>query len=152
MYESGWKFIHGNNPSVMPCHAASISSSHWRGSRQHGPLKHWYPTISINSIITQKTIMWNITWPVNETELLQKYKCMCEYEGNCTNHIKSRSIGLTCNVIKSYKASWIFVTSIKLLRWNRHIYDAISPTIFHEIAKQDKNEHSLYPKWKGTKL
>jgi len=30
----------------------------WRW-KQHRPLEQWYPTITVNNIITQKTIMWN---------------------------------------------------------------------------------------------
>jgi len=28
--------------------------------RQHGPLKHWYPTTALHSITTQKTSTWTL--------------------------------------------------------------------------------------------
>jgi len=35
-------------------------TSPWRW-RQHGPLKHWYPTVTLYSVTTQRTLTWNIT-------------------------------------------------------------------------------------------
>jgi len=42
---------------VTPCSAVVgyHCTSHWRW-RQYGPLKHWYPTTTLHTITTQKTL------------------------------------------------------------------------------------------------
>jgi len=40
-------------PSILP-----PFSSAWR-CKQHGPLKHWYPTIVLHVLVIQKTTLWN---------------------------------------------------------------------------------------------
>jgi len=37
--------------AVMLCSVVGYQSLRWR---QHGPLKHWYPTTTLHSVTTQK--------------------------------------------------------------------------------------------------
>jgi len=43
---------------------------HNTGWRQHGPQKCWYPTISLNSVITQRTITWFLISVLDASEHL----------------------------------------------------------------------------------
>jgi len=62
---------------VSPCSDA-IGYQHFRGTsrwrwRHQDPLKHWYSTATLHSIITKKTLMWIFT--SHHIQVQSDYEC-----------------------------------------------------------------------------
>jgi len=59
---------------VMLC-SAVVGYQHFRGpstQRQHGPPNHWYPTVTLHSITTQKTLTSFQSLKIIQLQLLLK--------------------------------------------------------------------------------
>jgi len=65
---------HQSGHVSMLCSVIPVTSP-WRW-RQHGTMKWWYPTTSVHSITTQKTLTWNITvevWQLSSVAISTKH-------------------------------------------------------------------------------